>query len=556
MIFRFWTTIILVMACCLALGTGLILQSHRDLQASRRSLDSLAAFRIALDVANRVSAERGPSNRVMSEDPDPDGPSFRLLRDARAATDAVIERAAGTPALALSIPPLRRALATARREVDRLGDLAVAAYGMEDVGAAAEGMFSAYDATRLLIDRGIEVLLDTETDVVARALVMRMLSELRDFAGRLGSYLVIPMVHGQPIAPQDLLAFHRTEGRVRELWQLASQLTGPSSDRATREAHAAVAARFMGEGMDLLTRSIDEAQSGAYTMTATDLTASIVPTFRPLEELRDAYIDATIALLETRAAAARRSLFFVAAVSGLALMLVLLLLVASQTRVFRPLLRARHRVVELADGKLDETAEHTPPHGEMRDLYDALASLRTKLIERMAMTEQLRQQAETDGLTGALNRHALERLAEKMTQAGDASQRISTIMLDIDHFKKINDTFGHMSGDEVLKETVRRLRAVLRSDDILARFGGEEFCVILACDENHAPESAERLRRAVQDFPYQLETGQTVQVTASFGTAQAERRPGIWPRLVAAADAALYRAKLEGRNRVASQDLA
>lgn len=161
-----------------------------------------------------------------------------------------------------------------------------------------------------------------------------------------------------------------------------------------------------------------------------------------------------------------------------------------------------------------------------------------------------------DPLTGAFNRRYLEAHVPKLFTRGQESQKpLSVLMIDIDHFKLINDTYGHAAGDAVLKEIVNRTMMGLRPFDMVARMGGEEFVIIMPqTNLGTAMTVAERLRRKIADTPFALPEGQSLAVTTSIGVASSppslhEEPQDVFKR----ADTALYEAKQTGRNRIASE---
>ncbi len=160
---------------------------------------------------------------------------------------------------------------------------------------------------------------------------------------------------------------------------------------------------------------------------------------------------------------------------------------------------------------------------------------------------QHRGEAVIDPLTGMLNRHALDnRVTELAEQAHVSRQPIALILADLDHFKSINDQFGHAQGDAVLADAASRIRAQLRAYDLAYRFGGEEFLIVLpGADLAGALEIAQTLRRAIEEAP-----SDGVKVTMSFGVSSCGEAEFEFKTLLAAADRALYAAKAAGRNRV------
>jgi len=164
--------------------------------------------------------------------------------------------------------------------------------------------------------------------------------------------------------------------------------------------------------------------------------------------------------------------------------------------------------------------------------------------------EQLSHEASHDALTGLYNRRAiLEELERELMRGGRNSQPLSLILCDIDHFKNINDTYGHPAGDEVLRAIPGLFTSALRGYDRTGRYGGEEFLIVLSnCAEKAAENAAERVRRSVAAKPI-LISGRELPVTLSLGIASSEAAHEGVASLIKAADRALYRAKRGGRNR-------
>lgn len=167
---------------------------------------------------------------------------------------------------------------------------------------------------------------------------------------------------------------------------------------------------------------------------------------------------------------------------------------------------------------------------------------------------ELERRSTHDGLTGALNRAAFdERLSVECKSTDRHKRPMSLLMVDIDFFKRVNDNYGHQTGDQVLQAVVRLLNETIRPADVVARYGGEEFIVILPkTDEDSAMAMAGRLRRTIDDHSFACPAGEDLRITVSIGCAS--RRPnGMAPEdIVKAADTALFRAKETGRNRVVS----
>lgn len=195
-------------------------------------------------------------------------------------------------------------------------------------------------------------------------------------------------------------------------------------------------------------------------------------------------------------------------------------------------------------------ASFTP--GE-RELFAYLTNQAAVSVENVDLHETVQRQAMTDELTGLFNhRRFQEVMAAEVERARRYGQEMGLIMLDLDNFKRVNDSYGHMQGDLVLREVARVLRQSAREIDEPARYGGEEMAVALPqTDLDGAYNFAERVRRRIEALEFPLVEGDgSLRVTASFGAASLAHAPGAdKDSLVAAADAALYRAKRLGKNR-------
>ena len=187
------------------------------------------------------------------------------------------------------------------------------------------------------------------------------------------------------------------------------------------------------------------------------------------------------------------------------------------------------------------------------DLGSALADGMSLALANMALREKLRNQALRDPLTGLYNRRYMEDCLQRFVRLAERENReISLIMVDLDHFKRLNDEHGHSFGDQVLRDAAQALTGSLRETDIVCRFGGEELVVILPdCPLERAADKAELLRLRIEE----LSNTHGADISASFGVASLPHTSQSVPDLLSAADQALYKAKQGGRNQVAKAPL-
>jgi two-component system cell cycle response regulator len=192
------------------------------------------------------------------------------------------------------------------------------------------------------------------------------------------------------------------------------------------------------------------------------------------------------------------------------------------------------------------------------DFFAHLGVISSFALENAINRARLLRSGFTDVLTGWHNRRYLQvRMNEELARAKRENSELTCLMIDIDHFKSINDSHGHSAGDLVLREIAQRIESEVRVSDVSARFGGEEFVVLLPATNASAGASlAERIRNAVRASRYDLGNGKTAQITASIGVSSVapahddDDLKTIGESLIARADVALYDAKAAGRNQV------
>lgn len=199
--------------------------------------------------------------------------------------------------------------------------------------------------------------------------------------------------------------------------------------------------------------------------------------------------------------------------------------------------------------------------GSGTEFLSRLAAIVAVCLDGAINHERLKLVGLTDPLTGVNNRRYFERRCEEeITRARRHAQPLSCMFIDIDRFKRINDTLGHQSGDEVLRQVAASVKGQLRGCDVLARYGGEEFVILLPQTAiRHACDIAERIRARVAARPIRTPAGQNLLVTVSIGVSALLEGAGdadcslLAGRLIEEADKALYQAKEGGRNRVVSE---
>jgi diguanylate cyclase (GGDEF)-like protein len=561
---------LLILALALVVA-GLAAAGWEAAASARRAGTAVYHLRAALAAAEMVSRERGPSNGALGSASPATAAVTTALDEARGRTDAawaalkpVLSGTAADPeerAAAGKLAMAVQALAQARQAVDRLRGKAPSQREPQDIRSAVSGMVAVVPllapAIGLLAHRATSAL-PAVGDPVQGA---RLSAELRENAGLLGSLFTAALARQQPFTPGERAAIERTRGRIdalRLLIELRVQL--PGQDAEVLKAWELAEAHYFQQAGQLLAQVIAAGESdGRYGMDPAAFAARYVPDMNTLFSLRDVLLQQALTLAAVESDRVRVRLLGGAAVLLLLVALLLASLRVLQRRVLEPLQGVTRALEGLARNELDATLPVPRAADEMAAVIDAVSSLqaasRERLVleaERQSLMAQLRSQSSTDFLTELPNRRAFFESAEQeLALARRQGEPVVAVLLDIDNFKQFNDRHGHSVGDQALRLMALALRRCLRAGDLVARFGGEEFVLLLMRSDRAAGRAfAERLRLTISELQLRLPDGSKAGLTASIGLAASERGDIDLDKLLGRADAAMYRAKALGRDRM------
>mgnify|MGYP003913968043 CR=1 FL=1 len=560
----FWLISILLMLLFLVL-TGRIVSSEWSVyERSTKSMPAIENLQLALLVEEALAAERDPGHSLLVQEADAAASELAGLEQARSASDqalaALRHAVQAVPSLAAQAAATELALAAARKEIDLLLSRPKRQRDMVAVDAALEKMAG--------VDSGFAPVIATLSDIAVRSDAQLsdglegalLASSLRNIAGRIGAVFTAPVTMQRPLTSQEIHAFLKLSGQVGQLYSGIELQLRPYRDRpALQGALDEVRDRYLGASLGFLDELFANGRSsGNYDLSGREMVIRYMPGMAAIPQLRDLVL---AEMLQQARDKNRRAAFFLLAAAGLgiiALAIFILLMQVIRQRVLRPVLDATNLFVSLTGERFD-TALPIPRHDDeigamMRAIHVLKAHSLAKVgleKRREEMIAQLQTLSDTDFLTGLLNRRAF--FAQGEQQFGIAQRyrrQLTLILMDVDHFKAVNDRHGHHAGDQVLRVVADLCRRHHRKVDLVARYGGEEFLLMLPeIDISQGFAAAEKLRGAIDACHIRLDDGAMLNVTASFGVVAFESDEDL-ESLIRRADQALYQAKHSGRNTV------
>ena len=549
---------IIILSLC-SLSIPLIVKSYRDYNKTNQALTEIQALQAVADLANKISRERAPANKLMSSNQQDFAQHvlelklYRLTVDEQMQKTLEVLKHSNLPNLDLSLfDRLDEALTQGRQQVDAYAALPREQRNAETMDQAILKMFSAWDLSHDVLKDVIAVSEGKDTAVSNFYVQILLLADLRDQAGRAASNVMAHVAFKQPIPETNLARSLQTRKQVMYLWELIDTLQ-PERDKTEefKVLHQAVYNEFLAKGLLIVERLMNESiYHRPYYLTGTQLTEAIVDKFSTVVELQNYLLKYSVEKAIIEKHKAQNILLTTVGISLISIFAVLFTMIYARKRVFSPLIQAREILFDLSHSSIRPNPMDTKDQpANMYSLFTAIQQLKQTLQQRDALEFRLKNIAHLDSLTGVANRYALNEYIKLLENQPTQFSETCLMVIDIDHFKQVNDVYGHLMGDQVIQFVAEKLKENIRTSDLLVRYGGDEFIVLI---ENVGMERALKIAEKIRSEIYEAKSVDNVRcpdlkVSISIGVAIGATS---WMALLEKADRALFQAKEQGKNKV------
>ena len=551
---------IIILSLC-SLSIPLIVKSYRDYNKTNQALTEIQALQAVADLANKISRERAPANKLMSSNQQDFAKHvlelklYRLTVDEQMKKTLEVLKHSNLPNLDLSLfDRLDEALTQGRQQVDAYAALPREQRNAETMDQAILKMFNAWDRSHDVLKDVIAVSEGKDTAVSNFYVQILLLADLRDQAGRAASNVMAHVAFKQPIPETNLARSLQTRKQVMYLWELIDTLQ-PERDKTEefKVLHQAVYNEFLAKGLLIVERLMNESiYHRPYYLTGTQLTEAIVDKFSTVVELQNYLLKYSVEKAIIEKHKAQNILLTTVGISLISIFAALFTMIYARKRVFSPLIQAREILFDLSHSSIRPNPMDTKDQpANMYSLFTAIQQLKQTLQQRDALEFRLKNIAHLDSLTGVANRYALNEYIKLLENQPTQFSETCLMVIDIDHFKQVNDVYGHLMGDQVIQFVAEKLKENIRTSDLLVRYGGDEFIVLI---ENVGMERALKIAEKIRSEIYEAKPLDNVRcpdlkVSISIGVAIGATS---WMALLEKADRALFQAKEQGKNKVAS----
>ena len=537
------------------LSIPLIINSYQEYIRTNQTLTEIISLRSLVKTANKISKERAPANKVMSSQPQDLAENRKELLEYRKLVDMQIDRTIevlkhnGFEMIAEDLDTdLKTKLTQARTVVDAYADTPKHQRTSIQFDRAILSMFDVWDESRELL-KWLMVQSNSKNSKMSNYFTsILILTDMRDQAGRVASNIMAPVTFDEKISDENRARSLQTQHQAIYLWGLIDTIQ-PEQSKSPEyvRLYLRVKTEFLDKGLPIISQLLDESKNNeAYFISGTELTDQMVGKFTTVMDLQNYILNDSIEVAEDQNRRAKLQFIFTLCISSLSLLIAIFTMIYAKRRVFGPLINARNMILRLS-GTSDELSHMTKNKEEFFSLFEAIDKLKGMLKQRDTMELQLKQIANSDVLTGVANRLALEEYIAALEAKPEGLSQTCVIAIDIDNFKFVNDQYGHIVGDQVITMIADQLKRNVRASDLIVRYGGDEFLIVLENIQMDAAKAiAENIRLGVIQENIMIPSlAKEIQVSVSVGIAIGANS---WLALLEKADQSLLKAKAKGKN--------
>ena len=505
------------------------------------------------ELVNKVSRERAPANNAMSSARNEHFKSQKALEKYRKDVDIHIQQTIDVlnkTGFELVAQELQQqfipTLMLGRQAVDDYVAVPNKHRKMQQLDGAISAMFKAWDKSHDALQHVIEQSKGKNSVFSSNYTLIFLLADLRDQAGRSASNIMAAVTFNETVPNENLARSLQTQRQAQYLWELV-HIVQPEQDKTPefQVLHQRVKTEFLDQALPLINELINESLKGqSYRMRGPQLTEAMLNKFTSVIDLQNYLLEYSVQSAQIEQEHARKELIYAILILLVSLFTILLTMIYAKKWVFEPLILAREQLFALA--QFEDRSVQANKRKQGANIFDAIGRVQKKLQQREALEFQLKHVAHSDSLTGVANRFALDEYIKMLENQPAQFQQSCLIIIDIDNFKQVNDSYGHITGDLVIQAVAESLKESVRTSDLLVRYGGDEFGIVMPeTSWEEAIVAAERLRRQVAAYEFPVAG---LRCTISIGLAQVNPLINSVNDWVTAADAALYAAKRRGRD--------
>ena len=557
---QLFAAMLVIVLTLFIIAIPLILTSYKNYQLAIQSLQQIKILQSLTLLSNKISRERGPSNFAMSQPNNQKQPSIIALNKYRHEVDLQFDqtitelKAQGYDDLAANISiQVRPSLLRARQRIDTYLALPDNQRTSKQMYHTIIDMFNVWNSNYTVLKQYYYQTNHYSQNISDSFTLIFILADLRDQSGRIASNIIAPVTFNEPIPEINKERASNNRQSILYLWNIIQAINAQKRLPAEYYQKQKIAEyRYLRKGLAMIEQEIQQGNHPKYIFNGPELTELFVDKLGSIVDLQSYILKYSIDTVNKNIHSAKLLFLITLFLLLVALSILVFIIFYIHAHVFLPLLKVKDIVLSLAEQKQPITHIELPKisqHNEFYSLFEALVELEHRLEQRKILEQELNQIAHTDSLTNINNRLALENYINFLEKHPAHFLKTGLIIIDVDNFKDINDSYGHVIGDQALVFVATQLKKYIRPDDQAFRYGGDEFLIL--CDQVDAQTLlclANKIKQAFSDKYLEIDTQpHKLYLSISMGIAL---NCTSWIDLISKADQSLFVSKTQGKNRI------